>query len=565
MARRAAEQTGMAGGMLEEILRSSEGVFPLDERLAFLARLRESGIEQGANIDRAMMERISRLYDALSTVELEHGKLRELIRTLTGPPLFSAVFLAIADTPEVQGALVQTDNERRIVQFGENVVPDELTRGDEVFLNSERNILVAKCDVPILLTGETGTFSRGIEGGRVVVRVHDEEVVVFAREALQSAGLKPGDCVRFSRSAGLAFEKIDPAKGEQYFLENTPAHSFKEIGGLDREIEQLKETLSMHLLHPEKSKLYRMEPKQSALLQGPPGNGKTKLAKAICNWLAGISPGGHARFMNVKPGGLNSMWYGKTENNYREIFRVAREAAAAEPGVPVVMFFDEVDAIATSRGEPGNHIDDKMKNAFFAELDGLEERGNIFVLAATNRIDSLDVAFLRPGRIGDVVLYIPQPNRKAARAILGCHLPADIPYASNGEGQAAAREALLNLAVAQIYAENCETELATLTLRDGKRRTVRAADLISGAQLESIARAAIERACIRDVSGGPGGVSFADMSTAVSDFFAAAARALTPRNARSYLHDLPQDVDVVSVNLVDRKVKRANLYRMEAA
>ena len=555
----------MAGGMLDEIMNFSQEALPLDERLAVLARLRESGIESSGNIDRIMVERIAGLHEALSIVEQGQEKLRRLMDTLTQPPYFPAVFLGATHTPGVHGALVQIENERRIVQMGEGIAQERLVPGDDVFLSSERNFLVAKSDVPIFLTGEVARISRSTADGRIVLQSHDEEVVVLAKEELRNAGLKAGDSVRFSRSAGLAFEKIDRADGERFFLEATPSDSFNDIGGLEKEIELLKQTLSMNVLHPEKSRLYKAPVKRSALLQGPPGNGKTKLARAVCNWLASMSASGRARFMNVKPGGLNSMWYGATESNYREIFRSAREAAAAEPGIPVVIFFDEIDSIGASRGESANRIDDRMQNTFYAELDGLEKRGNIFVLAATNRMDSLDIALLRPGRIGDVVLHIPQPNRKAARSILGCHMPTDIPYADNGEGPAPAREALLDLAIAQLFAENRETELATLTLRDGKRHAVRAVDLVSGAHLESIAQTAIERACIRDVSGGPAGVSAADINAAVSGFLSAAARALTPRNARNYLRDLPQDVDVVSVDLAERRVRHSHLYRVEAA
>jgi proteasome-associated ATPase len=460
---------------------------------------------------------------------------------------------------------VQTDTERRVVQIGEGIDREQLAPGDEILLSGERNFLVANSGVPSLLTGEVALFSRYTSDGRIVLKARDEEVVVLAKRALLDAGLKPGDCVRFSRGAGLAFERIAPAKGEQFFLEATPADSFNDIGGLDREIESLKQLLTLHMLQPAKTSRYKLPRKGSVLLQGPPGNGKTKLARCTCNWLGAMSAAGRARFMNIKPGGLNSMWYGQTESNYREIFRTAREAAAADVGAPVVLFFDEIDAIAQSRGESANRIDDRMLNTFFTELDGVEKRGNIVVIGATNRMDSLDPALLRPGRMGDLVLNIPQPNRKAARAILGCHLPKDIPYATNGEGTPEAREELLDLAVGQLFADSRETELATLTLRDGKHHTVRAADLVSGAQLESIARAAIERACVRDVSGGPAGVSAGDISTALSDFYLAAPRALSARNARNYILSLPQDVDVVSVNLLERKARHSHLYRVEAA
>ena len=144
-------------------------------------------------------------------------------------------------------------------------------------------------------------------------------------------------------------------------------------------------------------------------------------------------------------------------------------------------------------------------------------------------------------------------------------MPADIPYAANGEGPAAAREALLDLAVAQLFAQSAETELANLTLRDGKRRLVRAADLVSGAHLESIAQAALQRACIREAEGGSAGVCSADVSAALCEFFLAAPGSLKPHNARNYLPDLPQDIDVVRVDLIERRVSHPHRYQIEAA
>src|ERR1035438_9454477 len=149
MARKAGDQISVTGDMLEEIMNTGQGSMSFDDRLAVLARLRESGMESGGSIDRVMMERLARLGDALSAVEQEHGKLRELIGNLTEPPYFPAVFLAPADTLEVQGALVQTDNERRIVRLGEGIALEELTPGDEVFLSSERNFLLGQSGVQI--------------------------------------------------------------------------------------------------------------------------------------------------------------------------------------------------------------------------------------------------------------------------------------------------------------------------------------------------------------------------------------------------------------------------------
>jgi proteasome-associated ATPase len=569
VARKTAEENGAAHFIAEELSRVGDDSLPIDERLAILMHLRQSTARSddasGVGIDRILLEKIARLHQALSTVHEEHGELREMIERLTAPPYFPAVFLAATNTPQVQGALVQTDNERRVVELGDGILPGELNPGDEVFLSHERNCVIARSDSQSFLTGEVATYSRSTCDGRMVLRSRDEEVVVLSTAAVRAAGLKAGDGVRFSRAMGLAFEKIEPSKGEDYFLESTPSDSFEEIGGLDREIEALKRLLTLHIFHPGTTGKYKLRRKKAVLMEGPPGNGKTKVARATCAWLATLSQSGRSHFVNVKPGGLNSMWYGATEERYRNIFKVAREAAERDADVPVVMFWDEVDSIGSTRGESTHRTDDRMLNAFMAELNGLEDRGNIVILAATNRLDSMDPALLRPGRLGDLVLHIPQPGGKAARAILGRHMPADIPYASNGEGPAAAREALLDLAVAQLFAHNGDTELADLTLRDGKHRKVRAADLVSGAQLEAIAQSAVERACVREAEGGPAGLNPADVNAAVSDFFLVAPRALTPRNARNYLRDLPQDIDVVRIDVVQRKVSHPHRYISEVA
>lgn len=536
MARRPAEQTSAA---LAELLRDGEPLLSLEDRVAAIQRLRQSGVEN-AVIDGCLLEQFFRQNAALNEVSEEQGNLRALIGSLTAPPYFPAVFLAAANCGAVQGAIVQTENDRRIVQLGDGIGFGELLPGDEVFLTHERNCLVAKPGTPSFLTGEVASYSRTLDDGRIVLRSREEEIVVLLKSTLHGAELKAGEGIRFHRSAGLAFEKIEASKGEEYFVESTPADTFHEIGGLDREIEQLKRMMTLHICHAGTAQKYRLPRRKSVLMEGPPGNGKTKVARATCNWLATLSKSGRSHFINVKPGGLNSVWYGATEQRYREIFRIAREAAAAEPDVPVVMFWDEIDAIGGHRGESVHRIDDRMLNAFMAELNGLEERGNIIIIAATNRLDSLDPALLRPGRLGDLVLHFPQPRAKAARAILARHLPADIPYASNGEGAAYARELLLDQAVAQLFAQTADTELAKLTLRDGRHRVVRAADLVSGAQLESIARSAIECACVREAEGGPAGVSRADMGAAIAEFLKTAPRALSPRNARNYLGDLPR-------------------------
>ena len=374
--------------------------------------------------------------------------------------------------------------------------------------------------------------------------------MVRAAGPLQNVALEPGDVVRWSPAAGLAFEHVPRSTSHSAFLEETPTQSFEDIGGLDRMIDTLRETVEMHLFHPELVKRYALPRKGSILLVGPPGCGKTLVARALAAHLASLS-GGQARFMNVKPGALHSMWYGQAEANYRELFRVAREAAAQDPGVPVVVFFDELDAIGGTRGGGHAHVDDKIQNAFFVELDGLATRGNVLVIGATNRREALDPALLRPGRFGDDPIEIPRPGRSAARDILAKHLPEDIPYAVNGHGDAAAaRAAILDTAVSRLFAPNGEGELARITFRDGKQRGVAPRDLISGATLANLTRRARERACRREIEDGPAGLCESDITAAITVELAQAVGSLTPASCRHHLSGLPDDVDVVRLERV---------------
>jgi proteasome ATPase len=455
--------------------------------------------------------------------------------------------------------MVRLGAELRAVGFGENE-PEAFQPGDEVLLSHERNCIIRKTTAIACTCGETASFVRDAREGRLVIKSRDEELVVLAAAALRNTPLKAGDLLRFDRSAWVAYEKIDRPRGDEYFLEETPSETFDCVGGLDREIEELKRSIELHMHHPEFVRKYRLRRKKAVLLYGPPGTGKTLIARGLANWLASLSKAGRSRFINVKPAGLHSMWYGQTEANYREVFRVAREAGSTEPGVPVVIFFDEVDSIGGARGRSVHQIDDRVANAFMAELNGLEDRGNILVVTATNRLDTLDSALTRPGRLGDLMLRIPRPGRKAARQIFEKHLPCEIPYGANGHPPGHARNDAIDTAVSMIFSPNGEGELAQIMFRDGKRRAVRASDLINGAEIASIAQSATGRACARDARGGEGGVRTADMVDAVGDFFRSAACALTPINCRDYLDDLPQDVDVVRVDTVERRVRQPYRY-----
>jgi proteasome-associated ATPase len=411
-------------------------------------------------------------------------------------------------------------------------------------LSRDRNCLLEVGNVRPVWQ-EIGSFEGYLDGRkRALLRYQEETLAVTLADELSAAELKKGDLVGFDRDgARLAYARVERPTREDLFFEDTPPDRFEELGGLDREIALLKRTVNFRLLHGGVAERYRLPAKHGILLEGPPGNGKTKLARCLARYVAELVPAGRCRFMAVSGSSDYSMWLGQSEQKLIARFDAARQLAA-DGGAPVVMFFDEIDALGRRRGtDPGSTAPDRILATFLAQLDGIRQVGNLIVVGATNRADVLDGGLTRPGRLGDVRIRVGSPNRQAARAILS-HYLGGLPVAGDA---AAMIEALLS----RVYSPNGEyAEVVRVTLRDGRKVVVGAPGLVSGALFESVVRSAAEEAADREVRTGTPGVNEADLSDALARQVRGLTRTLTPANVRSYTTRLPQEVDPVGVEVI---------------
>lgn len=541
--------------LFDQVLSDEDGRPTSAERLALIEQVRRLPRDVSRALDGRMVARLEELRQALRGAQGQMAALRDLVDKVTAPPLHPALLVEFARLPKGMHAVVATGETRRVVAISPELSPRLLQPGTEVLLGPERNVILAVSPQRVQSTGETASFERHTTDHRMIIRSRDEEMVVDVAQALRAESLKAGDLVRWSRALGVAFEKVERGTDRQVLLEETPPETFASIGGLDNEIARLTRSIRLHRDHGELIARYGVKPKRSVLLSGPPGTGKTLLARALANWLASISPSGRARFCPVIPGSFSSPWYGQSESNIRSLFAAARAAGEQDPDTPVVVWLDEVDGIGARRGNSFNRVDDRVLLALMAELDGFGPRGNVLVVAATNRRADLDPGLLRPGRLGDLILEIRRPTRAGATAILARHFADAVPVESGRS-----RAELLEAAVARIYAPNGLGVVAQLTFRDGRKRAVAASDVASGATLAQVAQEAIERAAQREAEGGQGGVRLIDLLEAADDAVQAAAATLSPGNCRSHLDDLPEDVDVVKVEPSTRTARRDYRY-----
>lgn len=520
--------------------------------------------ERPRRTPRVLLEENARLQDTLERAQATQEKLRKLLDQITAAPWFPALLQKLVDTPQGVRAMVWVGSMPRLVNLHPTVDEGELPAGSHVYLDHEQATLMAPAKDAFVSPTDSATFERLTQDGRIVVRSRDEEIVLERAACLADQDLQSGKKVLFDRPSRIALETMDGVAGEQYQLEDVGNLSGRDVGGQSKTFDQLVKLLSASLAEPELAGIYKLTARHGVLLYGASGCGKTLMAKAAAAEIQRIT-GKRCRFAVVRPGEFESSYVGESEANIRDCFRSLREAAGDDMAI---LFLDEIESIGRIRGGHGARHQDRFLAALLAEIDGFCERGQISVLAATNRRDLLDPALL--DRLRDKQIAVPRPNLQAAREIFSIHLPASLPYAALHTGDPAemagspladdARNELLETTVSRLYSPNADNEVSHLVLRDGTRRTVHARELMSGRLIEQLARSIREKAFHRHIEGDDRGLCVADALGSVETCLVELSTTLSPENARSYLDDLPQDIGVVRVEPVRSQPERRHHY-----
>ncbi len=498
------------------------------ERLtAEVERLKERVTEPSQRI-RALESRVvdlkSELAGTISRNERLSGTLREAKEQIES---LRSDIERLTGTPNTYGVVVQHNDDQTFDvlssgrKFRVTTAPDvdaaDVVAGAEVTLNESMVIIAARHPDTM---GDIGTIRELLDDGiRVVVTARaDEDMVCTLSDGLRGTKLRIGDRVRIDTRSGLVLEVLGRPDVDELLLEVVPDVTYDDIGGLDTQISAIADAVELPFLHADLFAEHRLPAPKGVLLYGPPGCGKTLIAKAVANSLAkkvAASIGedkGRSYFVNIKGPELLNKYVGETERQIRLVFERAREKS--DEGWPVIVFFDEMDSMFRTRGTGvSSDMESTVVPQLLAEIDGVEGLENVIVIGATNREDLIDPAILRPGRL-DVKIRIDRPDAHAARQVFLRYLNDEIPL---GEGETV--DQMVSAAVDEMYRVDDDNRFLEVTYANGDKEVLYFKDFASGAMVENIVRRAKKSAVKRVIDGGSRGITSDDLIAAVRSEF----------------------------------------------